>query len=131
MTVASGSSSTSYGGWRVSGDTSHLHLAAVRFALVWAKALQRVLQAGEKRPWTASGKTSFPVPLAGSLKQIYSLCQPHGALPLAVLPPTAAHTLLLLIFWRHQQRALFWMEGGCPECRELCGHCFCTGRWIW
>lgn len=103
----------------------------LQYSLLWVKALQRVLQAGEKHPWAASVKSSFPVPLAGSLKQIHSLCQPRGALPLVVLPPAAVHTLLLLIFWRRQQHALFWMECACPECRELCGHCFRIGRWIW
>lgn len=127
--VSSGGSGTSWRGWRGSRNTFLLHLAQCR--LVWAKALQRVLQAGEKHPWAASGKSSFPVLLAGSLEQIHSLCQPRGALPLAVLPPAAAHTLLLLIVWRRQQHALFGSVCSCPESRELCGSCFCTGRWIW
>lgn len=94
-------------------NTSHLHFTWCSPVLV--KTLQRVLQAGEKQPLAAPGKSSFPVHLAGSLEQIHSRCQPHGAPPLVVLPPAAAHTLLLLIVRRRQQRALFWTVCGCPR----------------
>lgn len=69
--------------------------------------------------------------LAGSLEQIHPLCQPCGAPPLAVLPPAAAHTLLLIMIWRHQQHALFWVACGCRKSRELYDNCLSTGRCIW